>query len=133
MKKFSVRLKLISIIVSIGVVFGLLFAFYSPYQSKNLGADILRKDAEFISQLLSDNLALGMQTRIFDDGEVLEQTLSLVDKKGDRTASISRVWVYDAMFSFITGMGVDTPQTTHPESKVLCLKIRKVFSEHGFR
>ena len=119
MKKISVRLKLISIIVSIGVVFGLLFAFYSPYQSKSLGEDILHKDAEFISQLLSDNLALGMQTRIFDDGEALDQTLSLVDKKGDRSASIARVWVYDAMFGFITGMNVDTAHTSHPEIKGL--------------
>ena len=127
MKRISIRLKLFSIIIGIGLIFGILIAFYSPYQSKNLGEEILHKDAEFISQLLSDNLALGMQTMIFDDGEALDQTLSLVDKKGDRTASVARVWVYDAQFRYITGLNVDSAQSDHPKIQGLVFEDQKDF------
>jgi len=59
MRSFSsIKSKILSIILAIGVFFALLLAFYTPYQSRDLASDILRNDARFISSLLADNLGL---------------------------------------------------------------------------
>ncbi|RPJ87555.1 MAG: methyl-accepting chemotaxis protein [Acidobacteria bacterium] len=100
----SIRVKILSIVVVIGILFSLLLAFYTPYQSRLLANEILRNDAEFIAQLLADNLALGMQTRIVDNGASLKQTLELLNQGKDSSQAISRVRVFDEKRTYVDGL-----------------------------
>jgi len=98
----SIKIKILSLVISIGLVLGMLLAFYSPYKSKMLGEDILHKDAEFITNLLADNLALGLQTMLIDDGAAIEQTLNLLrEEDKSETKLISKVRVFDDNLNFL--------------------------------
>ncbi|RPI24203.1 MAG: methyl-accepting chemotaxis protein [Acidobacteria bacterium] len=114
----SIRVKILSIVVAIGVLFSLLLAFYTPFQSRLLANEILRNDAEFIAQLLADNLALGMQTRILDNGANLKQTLRLLGQGRENRRAISRVRVFDEKRAYVDGLNApaESPQS-QPESQ----------------
>jgi methyl-accepting chemotaxis protein len=99
----SLKIKITLLIAGTGIILSVLLATIAPYQAKELGEDILNNDAEFISNLLVENLALGMQTIILDDGAALEQTLELL-KNETGHATVSNVWIYDADFKFIKGL-----------------------------
>ena len=100
----SIRVKFLSIVVVIGVLFSLLLAFYTPFQSRLLANEILRNDAEFIAQLLADNLALAMQTRILDNGAALKQTLQFLAQGREDRKAISRVRVFDEKRTYVDGL-----------------------------
>ncbi len=104
MNTSSIRVKILSIVVVIGVLFSLLLAFYTPFQSRLLANEILRNDAEFIAQLLGDNLALGMQTRILDNGASLKQTLQLLNRGSANRKAISKVRVFDEKRAYVDGL-----------------------------
>ena len=90
----SIKFKIIVLVAGIGIILGSLLAFYSPHQAKNMANDITFNDARFITNLLVENLALGMQAKDLDDGQSVEQTIKLLKSdKGEST--ISDVWVYD--------------------------------------
>ena len=74
----TIKFKILSLIAAIGLLLSAILALISPRQAEKLGRSILLKDAEFITNLLADNLALGMQTRSIDDGAALKQALSLL-------------------------------------------------------
>ncbi len=113
----SIRVKILSIVAVIGVLFSLLLAFYTPYQSRLLANEILRNDAEFIAQLLADNLALGMQTRILDNGATLKQTLQLVDRGSEKRKAISRVRIFDEKRIYVDGLNTQGISDTDVPSK----------------
>jgi CheY-like chemotaxis protein/signal transduction histidine kinase/HAMP domain-containing protein len=117
----SIKFKLLTIIIGIGVILCLLLAFFSPYQSKNLGKEIMLKDSEFIAKLLSDNLALGMWTLEFDDGAALGKTLDLLKKGEDWTSTISRVKVFNNNLEFIKGLnaGSDISTEYKPSDEII--------------
>ncbi len=101
----SIRMKIITLIVGTSVVLCALLATFSPYQAKTLAVAVLENDSRFIAKLLSENLALGMQTRDFDDGAALEQTLELLkQKEGDGDATISDVLIFDENREFVKGL-----------------------------
>ncbi len=102
----SLKVKFILPMIIISLLFGLLLAIYAPYQSQKMGADILKKDAEFITGLLVDNLALSLQTIMLDDGIALEQSLNLV-KNDDAYSTISDVLVFDENRKFLNGLSPD--------------------------
>jgi len=107
MNTSSIRVKILSIVVVIGVLFSLLLAFYTPFQSRLLANEILRNDAGFIAQLLADNLALGMQTRILDNGAGLKQTLQMLGRGSGDRKEISRVRVFDEKRSYVDGLNAE--------------------------
>jgi len=113
MKLTSIKMKMILLISIFGVIISLIIGITEPYEAKRIGSNILKKDAEFISNLLSENLALGMQTRIFDDGAALEQTLNLLrNENADQT--ISDVWIFSAQKKYITGLNGRKPGIVLP-------------------
>ncbi|MCZ6677983.1 MAG: HAMP domain-containing methyl-accepting chemotaxis protein [Candidatus Poribacteria bacterium] len=115
--QLSIKFKITSLIIIIGVIFSFLLAFFSPYQAKGLGREILHKDAVFIANLLAENLALGMQTMILDDGATLEQTLDLLKKDSDDGEStITKVKVFDPDIAFVTGLNTESSETTQYRS-----------------
>ena len=96
MKLTSMKTKIVGLIAIVGIVLGSFVAFYSPHQASSLGTEIMINDTRFIAKLLSENLSLGMQTILFDDGAALNQTLSLLKtKETSEEAAVSNVWVYD--------------------------------------
>ncbi len=105
----SIKFKVLILVLSVVIVFGTLLAFYSPYMTKKMGRKILKNNAEFITHLLRENLALSMQTMIFDNGESLRQTLDLL--KGDEKNSIiDKVRVFDPNMSFVSGLNTTEKQ-----------------------
>ena len=109
----SIKIKFLLLLVSIGVIFGLLLAFFSPNQAKKLGAAILKNDATFISQLLADNLAVGLATFEFDEGESIKTTLNLVKSKKDVPATISNAKVFDKDLKFMLQLDPKGSETTN--------------------
>ena len=96
MKLTSMKTKIVGLIVIIGVALGSFVAYYAPHQASSLGSNILLNDTRFISKLLSENLSLGMETILFDNGASLNQTLALLKSKdSENESTISNVWVYD--------------------------------------
>jgi len=110
----SIKIKILGIVVIIGIILGGLLAFYSPYEAKSLARETLQKDAEFITQLLEENLSLGIQAMILDDGESLQQSLEVLKSdKDDVNVAISKVRVFDENLEFITGLNATKNEDTN--------------------
>ncbi len=105
MNFLSIKFKSLGVVIAIGLILGLLLALYSPYEAKNLARETLQKDAEFITQLLVENLALGIQAMILDDGASLQQSLAVLQSDdSDNDVAISKVRVFDENMQYITGL-----------------------------
>ena len=113
MKLTSIKMKMILLISVFGVIVSLIVGITEPIEAKRIANNILKKDADFISNLLSENLALGMQTRIFDNGEALNNTLNLL-RNENTGKTISDVWIFNAEKKFITGLNGYKPGTVIP-------------------
>ncbi|HOP49019.1 MAG TPA: methyl-accepting chemotaxis protein [Ignavibacteriales bacterium] len=103
MKTRSVKGKILFLVIITGIIMDILLAFYSPYKAKDMAVTLITKDAEFITQLLSENLSLGMQIMLLDNGQKLDETLSLLKKDAGEYATISKVKVYDPDLNFVKG------------------------------
>ncbi|MCK5146858.1 HAMP domain-containing protein [bacterium] len=92
----SLKFKLIAIIAGTGIMFTLLLAVFAPYQAKSLGRGVMEDNVSFVTGLLAENLAIGLQTVILDDGAALQETLkSLKQNESEKESVISEVCVYD--------------------------------------
>ena len=101
----SIRSKILGLVIFVGVILSMLLAFVAPRQARSLAQGVLQDNARLICQMLTDNLALGMQTVILDDGAAIKSTLETIrDEKQQLCAMISDVWVYDKSGNFITGL-----------------------------
>ncbi len=110
--RVPLRTRILSIVVGVGGFFSLLLAFYIPIQSQNLAVKVLINDAKFISTLLADNLALGMQTIVLDDGEMLRQSLALLDRSGESQGAITKVAVFNEKLEFVQGLRCEKDEVT---------------------
>ena len=122
--RVSFRIKIISLLVFIGLMMLLLLALYSPWQARQVGEANLRDNAGFITGLLSDNLSLGIQTLVFDDGASIQDAIDMVTddsvtvEKGD--ALITRVRVFDADGRFLRGFrAINELQPSYPSDSLL--------------
>ncbi|MFH0736563.1 MAG: methyl-accepting chemotaxis protein [bacterium] len=103
----SIKTKILSLLVSIILVFSIVLAFFAPNIARNMAKDMLYRDAEFISSLLAENMALGIQTMVIDDGAALEQALQVVNSgtnSKDGIKTINDVVVYDADLKFLKSL-----------------------------
>jgi methyl-accepting chemotaxis protein len=103
---FSIKRKILSIITVIGILSAVLLAFYTPYQSRDLATTILKNNATYISSILADNLALGMQIAELDGGESLKHTLQLLTRKNRADEAVSRIAIFNPKMEFVDGMNV---------------------------
>lgn len=107
--KLMIKWRIIILIAGIGVILSTLLAFYAPGRAKILGRNILENDVRFIANLLADNLAVGMQTMILDEGATLDQTLAMLKTIGTtETQAITDVNIFDATGNFVKGLYSDT-------------------------
>ncbi len=103
----SIKTKILSLLVSIILVFSIVLAFFAPNKARNMAKDMLYRDAEFISSLLAENMALGMQTLVIDDGAALEQALQVITSGKNNTETqktINDVIIYDSNLSFLKSL-----------------------------
>jgi methyl-accepting chemotaxis protein len=108
----TIKSKILLIILPVAVIFGLLLGFFSPYETKLLGNNILEKDAAFITNLLSSNLALGIQTMAFDNGESIQSALNSLQSEKEEYKSIELVKVYDTELNLIKGLNHESKNET---------------------
>jgi len=96
LNNLTIKVKIAGLVALTGLFAGLLLAVVAPRQAENLGATVLEEQTAFVAGLVSENLALGMQTRAFDDGAALKETLDLLRGDGGQSSrAVSDVWVYD--------------------------------------
>jgi methyl-accepting chemotaxis protein len=101
----SIKFKVLMLVLGISSVLTFYMVFVSPYQAKTLGKDILKKNAEFITNLLTENLALGMETMILDEGATLRGTIKTLETdKGASEVTISRIRIFNENMEFVLGM-----------------------------
>lgn len=98
----SIRFRLTASFLAIGIAFSLFMITIVPNRTTATANRVMQEDARFIVDLLSDNLALGMQTLELDNGASLDQTLALL--KGN---TISSVAVLDKKKQFVKGLHAD--------------------------
>ncbi|MBN1980038.1 MAG: hypothetical protein JW795_00795 [Chitinivibrionales bacterium] len=99
MKLSSIKFQLITAFASIGMVFFLFTILFVPPKTKNTAENVMKDNVIFIVKLLSDNLALGMQTIDLDGGAALQQTLNLLQGN-----VISSVAILNKDMQFVKGM-----------------------------
>lgn len=120
----SIRFKILSLLLSIILVFSIVLAFYAPNKAKGMAQDMLLKDAEFISNLLAENMSLGMQTLIIDDGAALDQALKSINNDKNKVNSvktINDILIFDTDLKFIKSLKNEAPTKTIEKSNALTL------------
>ncbi|MBN2102898.1 HAMP domain-containing protein [bacterium] len=107
---WKIKWRIILLISLIGIFVSILLGIYAPGQARKMGEAILKNDVGFIANLLADNLALGMQTRFFDEGASLQQTLDMLKSSdGPQKGTISQVYIFDETGAFIRAMKDEKP------------------------
>ena len=102
----SIKVKLFSLGIAVSVLMLLIMVLIIPPKAKSLGENIMQANAVFTANLLAENLALGMQTILLDDGASLEQTLQLLEV-GGKDGLIERVSIFDENMAFVKGLNAD--------------------------
>ncbi|HOL81835.1 MAG TPA: methyl-accepting chemotaxis protein [Ignavibacteriales bacterium] len=123
MKFKSVRSKILFLVFLAVFIMDLLLAVYSPYKAKEMALEILTKDAEFTTQLLSENLSLGIQIMLLDNGQKIDETLGALKKEQGEYATISKVKVYDADLNLIKAFNAaENEKPSFPKSDKMQIK-----------
>jgi len=118
LNRLSIKNRIILLITGIALLFSVLLA-YTPNQARKLGSDILINNIAFITSLLSENLALGMQTRILDDGSTLNQTLDLIRHLGSTdNQAILNVMIYDEKGAYVESLYKERQKPLHQCSEL---------------
>jgi len=102
----SIKTKLLSLGVLVSIVMLLIMFIIIPPRVERLAKDIMQQNAMFTANLLAENLGLGMQTMIIDDGATLDQTLQLLEVETERSI-IEQVAIFDENMNFIRGLNAD--------------------------
>ncbi len=102
----SIKTKILTLVSMMAIVFSIILAIYSPNRSQDMAKEMLQRDAEFISNLLAENMGLGMQTLVLDDGAALEQALQLINNQSteSKTKTIDNVVVYDSDLKLVKSL-----------------------------
>ena len=102
----SIKTKLLSLGVLVSIVMLLIMVIIIPPKVKRLAKDIMQQNAVFTANLLAENLGLGMQTMIIDDGASLDQTLQLLEVEAEKSI-IEQVAIFDENMNFVRGLNAD--------------------------
>ncbi|MDY6989919.1 MAG: methyl-accepting chemotaxis protein [Thermodesulfobacteriota bacterium] len=107
----SIKNRLLSLGVLISVVMLLIMVGIIPPRAKRLAENIMEQNALFTSNLLAENLGLGMQAMILDDGATLDQTLQLLEPEADQESIVEQVAIFDESMHFVKGINADKNAT----------------------
>ncbi len=128
----SIKFKILMLIASIGIVLSLILAIYAPKQSESMGNSITRQNANFIAELVAENVSLGLQTMIIDDGAALQQTLDILKPKDEKkktdeanAETISNVYVYDADLALLRATDTAAAKTQKKFKKTKTIQLEQ--------
>ena len=107
MQLSSIKSRLLLLTAGYGLLMLLLIIVVVPPRALKLASQVMEENAYFISNLLCENLALGMQTLVLDNGEALDQSLGLLKSESGDNDLIQTVAIYDTELKFIKGINVD--------------------------
>lgn len=105
MKTLSLRMKIVTAFIGVGIVFFLFITIMVPQWTRKTAESVLVEDMDFIVGLLKENLVVAMEAREFDNGAALQQTIDLL--KGDKILSLA---VLDSKRAFVKGLKTDRAQ-----------------------
>jgi methyl-accepting chemotaxis protein len=115
MPRFSLKYKILSLLVMTSVPLLILMLVYTPSRTKLLAKNMLENDAAFISELLAGNLAVSVQTMFFDDGKSLRQTLEILSTQDENGETIQSVRVFDPAMEYLEGLNSESVAAAPPE------------------
>lgn len=92
---YSIKLQLLALVIGLGLLLSSVMVFFLPNQAKLMASDVLQEDAQFITQLLEDSIALSIESMILDDGASIDATLNSLKSKEGEVTSITQVAVFD--------------------------------------
>ncbi len=72
----SIQFRILALVGTISLVIAVFMALVFPFKASTFGTTLLLRDAEYITRLLSDNLAISVQASILDEGESVRNTLA---------------------------------------------------------
>ncbi len=81
MNTSSIKFRLITMVLCFGIIVTCFLVLVVPVKTRETAEQVMQESIKANVKLLADNLALGMQTLILDDGASLEQTLNLLQAK----------------------------------------------------
>ncbi len=108
---WSIRNKIIALSLGIALFLSAVLAVLVPLQTTNTANSILQKDTLFITDLLSENLSIGLQLLILDDGASVQESLRMLagEDDQDENQSVVDAWVYSEMKEMVAGLNEDRP------------------------
>jgi methyl-accepting chemotaxis protein len=125
--KLSIKWRIILLIAIIGIIVSMILGIYTPWNARRMGAAILDADIRFIARLLAENLALGMQTRIIDNGATLEESLDLLRTSGNlQNETVSQVYLFDESGSFIQDLYSERTLAFEPVNELRVVDMKNI-------
>lgn len=80
----------------------LVLAFYAPHQAEQISHGVLKGEAEFVTNLLTQSLSDDLQLmQLTEDDDPLRETLGLLTSD-EGEAVITDVWIYDRSLTITT-------------------------------
>ncbi len=110
----SIKSRLLLLTAGFGILMLLLIVVIIPPRASKLATMVMEENASFISNILSDNLALGMQTLILDNGAALNQTLGLLKTGSGNNDIIQTLVIFDPSMNLVKGIN---ESNVKPEGK----------------
>ena len=108
MRLSSIKARLLLLTAGFGLLMIVLIIVVVPPRASKLASGVMEENSYSINNLLRDNLALGIQTLILDNGEALQQSLNLLKSESAESQLIQTVAVYDTDLKFIKGINADS-------------------------
>ncbi len=111
----SIKTKNLVLLAGIIFVFSIVLAFYAPNKAREMAKDMIIRDAGFISNILSDNLSLGLQTVIIDNGAALDQALQSINNgisSEGKLKTINDIVIYDNNMGFVKSLSGSKPTSS---------------------
>jgi methyl-accepting chemotaxis protein len=107
MQLSSIKSRLLLLTAGFGMIMVMLIVVVVPPRASRLASQVMEDNAVFINNLLCDNLALGMQTLALDNGDALDQSLTMLKSGSGDNNLVKTIAIYDTKLKFIKGVNAD--------------------------
>ncbi|HKI43938.1 MAG TPA: methyl-accepting chemotaxis protein [Balneolales bacterium] len=102
--RLSLRLQIILLLSVIGVITAIFMAVYFPYNAREMGTQILSTSSKQTAEVLAQELSIGLETRILDNGESIRELLHPFDNK-TLDDGVGAATVFDENGKYLYGVG----------------------------
>ena len=102
--RLSLRLQIILLLSVIGVVTAVFMAVYFPYNAREMGTQILSASSKQTAEVLAQELSIGLETRILDNGESIRELLRPFNNN-TLDDGVGAATVFDENGKYLYGVG----------------------------